>query len=81
MRWNCPHENGYVKKAHNIQGDETAGQVARTVPRMYASLEDHQEDHHSIMVEFEGKIVEKSISILIDPGYTHSYITSIIVDI
>ena len=33
------------------------------------------------MVEATGKIVEKSISILIDLGSTHSYITSRVVDI
>ena len=33
------------------------------------------------MVEVAGKIVEKSVSILIDPGSTHSYITPRVVDI
>ena len=33
------------------------------------------------MVEFLGKIVEHSVSILIDPGSTHSYITPIVVEI
>ena len=32
------------------------------------------------MVEVEGKIAEQSISILIDPGSTHSYITPRVVD-
>ena len=30
------------------------------------------------MVEVAGRIVEQSVSILIDPGSTHSYITLII---
>ena len=33
------------------------------------------------MVEVEGKIVEQSVSVLIDPGSTHSYITPRIVEI
>ena len=33
------------------------------------------------MVEVEGKIVEQSVSILIDPGSTHSYIYPRVVDI
>ena len=33
------------------------------------------------MVEVAGKIVEQSISILIDPGSTHSYITPRVVEI
>ena len=57
------------------------GQVAREVPRIYAALEDHQADHQSTVVEVAGKIVEQSVSILIDPSSTHSYITPRVVDI
>ena len=57
------------------------GQVARTVPRIYASLEDFQTDHQSTMVEVKGKVVEQSVTVLIDPGSTHSYITPRIVEI
>ena len=38
-------------------------------------LEDDRLDHNSSMVEVEGKIDEESVSILIDTGSTHSYIT------
>ena len=51
------------------------GHEARTIPRICAVLEDHQEDHQSVVVEVEGKIAKKSISILIDLGSTHNYIT------
>ena len=81
MRWKCPLENGYVRQTHIIQEAEMVGQVARTVPRIYAALEDHQEDHESTMVEVVGNIVEQSISILIDPGSTHIYIAPRVVDI
>ena len=57
------------------------GQVERFVPRIYAALEDRQEDHQSIVVEVAGKIVEQSVSILINPGSTHSYITPGVVEI
>ena len=57
------------------------GQVAREVPRIYVALEDRQEDHQSIVVEVAGKIAEQSVSILIDPGSTHSYITPRVVEI
>ena len=57
------------------------GQVARVVPRIYASLEDRQADHQSTVVEVAGKIVEQSVSILIDPSSTHSYITPRVVEI
>ena len=57
------------------------GQVARDVPRIYATLEDRQEDHQSTVVEVVGKIFEQSVSILIDLGSTHNYITPRVVEI
>ena len=41
MRRNCSYDNGYVRQAHNIQEAETMGQVARAIPRIYATSEDH----------------------------------------
>ena len=70
--WKCerPHlgrysplENESERPAYNLQEVETVGQVARAVPRIYAALEDFQEDHQSTVVEVVGKIVEQSISI------------------
>ena len=81
MRRSCPPENGYVRQAHNIQGVETVGQVARTIPRIYAALEDHEACHQSNVVEVEGNIVEQFVSVLIDHGSTHIYITPKIVEI
>ena len=81
MRKCYPIENENARPTYNIQEAETVGQVARVVPRIYAALEDRQADHQSTMVEVTGMIVEQSISILIDPGSTHSYIYPIVVDI
>ena len=81
MLKNCLHRNGNVSQAHNIQGAKTMGQVARTIPRIYAALEDRQEYHQSTVDEVTCEIVEKYVSILIDPGYTHSYITLRVVEI
>ena len=77
----CQLENESTRPDYNIQEVETVVQVARAVPRIYAALEDRQEDHRSTMVEVVGKIVEQYISILIDPGSTHSYITPRVVEI
>ena len=55
--------------------------MARTIPRIYAALEDSQVDHQSTVVEVEGKISKKSISILIDPRSTLCYITPKVVEI
>ena len=81
MHRNCPLEDGNARPTYNIQEEETLGQVARAIPRIYASLEDRQEDHQSTVVEVAGKIVEQSISILIDPHSTHSYISPRLVEV
>ena len=81
MRKYCPLENENSRPTYNIQEVEIVGQVARVVPRIYAALEDRQADHQSMVVEVAGKIIEQSISILIDPGYTHSYIAPRVVEV
>ena len=81
MHRNCPLNNESARPAFNIQEVEIVGQVARVVPRIYAALEDRLEDHQSTVVEVAGKIVEQSISILIDPSSTHNYITPRVVEI
>ena len=58
MRRNCPLEDGYVSPSYNIQEAKKMGQVERTVPRVYAALEDCQEYHQSTMVEVAIKITE-----------------------
>ena len=80
MRRTCPLDNESARPAYNIQEAENVGQVARAVPRIYAAMEDCQADHQSTVVEVAGKIVEQSISILIDLGSTHSYITPRVVE-
>ena len=66
MHKNYPLEIENARPTYNIQEAETVGQVARAIPRIYVALEDHQADHQSTMVEVAGKIVEQSVSILID---------------
>ena len=81
MRRTCPLENESARTTYNIQEIETVGQVARTVFRIYATLEDRQADHKSSVVEVVGKIVEQFVSVLIHPRSTHSYITPRVVEI
>ena len=50
----CTLENENARLAYNIQEEETVGQVARVVPRIYAALEDRQADHQSTVVEVAG---------------------------
>ena len=81
MRKHCPLENENASPTYNIQEVETVVQVAKVVPRIYAALEDRQADHQLAVVEVAGKIVEQSVSILIDLGSTHIYIAPRVVEV
>ena len=50
-------------------------------PRIYVALHGREEDHQATMVEIEGKILNTSISILIDPGAFWRYVAPKFVDI
>ena len=55
MHRNCPFENENSRPTYNIQEEEIVGQVVRVVLRIYAALENRQEDHQSTVVEAVGK--------------------------
>ena len=65
---------------HTIHEEETVGDVANEMPKINEALENRQEDHHTSMVEVKGIIQNQSISILIDPGASLSYISPRIVE-
>ena len=46
----------------------------RSVPQIYAALDNNQADHQASVVEIEGMISNHLVSILIDPGSNLSYI-------
>ena len=52
----------------------TIGDLARTMSRINAALENRQADYQTSMVEVEGKLNKTPISILIDLGAILSYI-------
>eukprot|EP00253_Pinus_taeda_P029692 PITA_29692 len=51
-----------------------------SMPRINVALDDRQAEYQPTMVEFEGKISNLSIAILIDPGATLSYVSPKIVE-
>jgi predicted aspartyl protease len=65
-----------VKSVHNIQEATTVEDMGR----IYAALDDRQAEYQSNMIEVEGKIINQSVSILIDLGASHCYIDPKIVD-
>eukprot|EP00253_Pinus_taeda_P011330 PITA_11330 len=76
---NCPQRKG-VDQISQIHEASTVGDVARSVPRINAALEDRQAEYQPTMVEFEGKTSNLSIAILIDPGATLSYVSPKVVE-
>ena len=64
---------------HNLQEYPMVEDIART-QGIYAALDGRQEDHQATMVEIEGKILNTSISIMIDPSACRSYVSPKVVD-
>ena len=63
MLKNCPHQKESSKHAHNIKEPKTMGNVAMIVCRICITIYDHQPSHDLDMVELEGNISKKFISI------------------
>ena len=75
-----PHKGERMRTIHNIQEVETIEYMIGRMPRIYASLDNKQEEYQSPMIEVEGKIDNLPITILIDSRASHSYINSNIVE-
>ena len=58
----------------------TVGELARTMPRINAALENRQADYQTSMVEVECMVNQTPVTILIDPGASLSYISPQIVE-
>ena len=74
----CPHRN-----IHMLMRDReatTVNDIARNIPTISAALENRQAEHQATMVEMEGKISDLSVTVLIDPGASLSYISPNIVE-
>jgi len=56
------------------------GDMAENILKINFSLEDHQAEYQLAMVEFEGKITNQTVSILIDPGASLSYVSPKIIE-
>ena len=67
----CKNKIGGV--LHNLQEEPTVEDIAGTL-QIYGALDGQQGDHKDTMVEIEGKILNTSISILIDPSACRTYV-------
>jgi hypothetical protein len=76
----CPHRQQNSRRIYNVQEATTVNDVARSVPQIYAALDNNQADHQASVVEIEGRISNHLVSVLIDPGSNLSYIAPKVVD-
>ena len=51
-----------------------------SLPKINAALEDRQAEYQLTMVEFEGKLLDLAVTVLIDPRATLSYISAKVVE-
>ena len=56
------------------------GDLTRAMPRINAALENRQAEYQTSMVEVEGMLHQKPISILIDPGAILIYVSPSLVE-
>ena len=76
----CHHQWKNPKSLHNLDNAAMVEEMARETPRIYAMLEEQQEDHHSTVIKVEGMIAHQYVSFLIDPRSAHSYVAPQIVE-
>eukprot|EP00253_Pinus_taeda_P016846 PITA_16846 len=69
-----------AEQLSQIHEASTVGEVGRSLPRINAALEDRQAEYQPTMVEFEGNISNLTVSVLIDPGATLSYVSPKVVE-
>jgi hypothetical protein len=55
-------------RVYNVQEATTVNDVARSMPQIYAALDNRQAHHQASVVELEGMISNHLVSILIDLG-------------
>jgi hypothetical protein len=76
----CPHRQQNNRRIYNVQEATIVNNVAKSVPQIYAALDNNQADHQASVVEIKGMITNHLVSILIDPCSNLSYISPKVVD-
>jgi hypothetical protein len=73
----CPIEK---VRATGSTGQMTVGDLGKA-HRIHAVVNNHQDEHQSTVLETSGMISDQQFSILIDPGATESFISSVVLKI
>ena len=89
MCWTCganhgrrdfPHLHDVGKNIYSAQEVRIVGEVALSMPQIYSTMENFQVDHQDSIIEMEGKLQEKVVSILINQGSNYSYVNPELVE-
>lgn len=67
------HKGYKVGTIHHIEGADKED-MGKNIPKIYVAFDNRQVDHQAYVIEFEGKINNQPIAILIDVVASHSYI-------
>jgi hypothetical protein len=70
-----PYRKHNNRRVYNVQEDTIVNDVARSIPQIYAALNNRQADHQASVVDMEGMISNHLVSILIDPSSNLSYVS------
>jgi hypothetical protein len=60
---------------YNVQEIVTINDMAISIPKIYATVENRQEEHQDFVVELEGIFTKQPISILINLRSNISYVS------
>jgi hypothetical protein len=74
MHRDFPQRSDKERTACNVWKDATIEEMGRSVPGIYAALDNKQVEFQSHMIEVEDNINDQPIAILIDSGASHSYL-------
>ena len=81
--WNCggdhrrrdfPQYQGGIPQIYTVQEAYTVRDVGQIILRIYVALDNKHADDRTSIIEMDGKLCDKVISILIDPGANYSYV-------
>jgi len=75
-----PHRQHNNRRVYNIQVATIVNDVAMIFPQINAVVENQQANHQALVVEIEGKLTNRPVSILVDLGSNLSYISPQIVE-
>jgi hypothetical protein len=70
----CPQKKDKMRVVHNVYQAEIVEDMGMRVPKIYAVLDNKQDEFQSHMIEVEGMINNHAFTILINSGDSHSYI-------